>query len=506
MPLGRSLHGLALLAWLGPQYLACLTLRRRWRTPGRAWRRALDRHGSRLAATYVRRHGGMLIKIGQFVATRPDLFPLDYVDACAPLRDQVPPRAYAVIAGALDEAFEGRVCDHFARIDETALAAASFGQVHRAWLHDGSLVAVKVQYPDLGAAVAADLAVLRLALRLFAIALPGWPLAMIHDEIARTAREEQDYLHEGTAADRLREALAGASVSVPAVFWEHTREKVLVTAYVAGETLARLDPSTLPDAERRRIADTIIDGFLAMLLDLGFFHADPHGGNLIYERRGDQPARLWLIDFGMTAAMSRRESELYRRFLACLKQNDTDGMVDVLTNLGFVLPSADRAQLRALAREVYDSLGHLNPRTFAGSRRQAELAVKINEFLRRVDGIVFPQHTLMLSRATSLIEGLCMDLVPSANMLDLIRPRLARITWHAQVRRVVEELRETWLRLRTLPDRLEAAVRDRDRGHRQLAPILAALLLIAALQLDPGMARTLAATAAGCAALLSLRS
>ncbi|MBA3684505.1 MAG: AarF/ABC1/UbiB kinase family protein [Planctomycetes bacterium] len=504
MPLGRRLHGIALLAWLGPQYLACLTLTRHWRRPGRAWRRGLDRHGARMAAAYIRRHGGLLIKIGQFVATRPDLFPLTYVDACAPLRDQAPPRPWPIIAAALDEAYEGRTADRLARIEETALAAASFGQVHRAWLHDGTPVAVKVQYPDLAAAVATDLGVLRLALRLFSVALPGWPLAMIHDEIARTAREEQDYLHEGTAADRLRPVLEGAGLAVPTVVWEHTREKVLVTAFIAGETLARLDPATLPSDERRRIADTIIDGFLAMLLDVGFFHADPHGGNLIYERRDEAPARIWLIDFGMTAAMTPRESELYRRFLACLKRNDTDGMVDVLTSLGFVLPNADRARLRALAREVYDSLGHLNPRTFAGSLRQADLAAKINEFLRRVDGIVFPQHTLMLSRATSLIEGLCMDLVPSANVLDLIRPRLAKVSWRAQVRRVVEEVREVWQRLRSLPDRLEAAVKPPRRAHRELVPVLAALLLLAALQLDPSTARTVAAVAAGCAALCSL--
>jgi len=505
MLLGRSLEGLALLAWLGTQYVLALWLGRLWRRPARAWRGWLDRHGARLVADYARRRGAMLIKIGQFIASRPDVFPLTYVDACADLRDQATPRPWPVVRAALDQAYEGRTASHLARIDETALAAASFGQVHRAWLLDGTPVAVKVQYPDLGPMVDRDLALVRLALRLFAIALPGWPLDQIYGEIARTAREEQDYLHEGGAADRVRPALAAVGLSVPTVHWPHTREKVLVTGFVSGDTLARVAVAGLGADERRRIADTIIDGFLVLLLDLGFFHADPHAGNIMIEPRADGPARIWLIDFGMTAAISARESGLYRTFLDRLREHDTDGMVDVLVQLGFVLPGADRAQLRALAREVYDSLGHLDPQSFKGSRRQADLAAKIAEFLRRMEGIVFPQHTLLLFRATSLIEGICMELVPGVNILDLVRPRLRTIGWRAQIERLVEEVKETWTALRTLPDRLDATLAKRDDAGRGTVAIVAAILLLAAQQLDPGTGRTVASACAGLAVLIGLR-
>jgi len=505
MRIGRSTEGLAILAWLGTQYVLALWLGRIWRRPGRAWRGWLDRHGARLVAGYARRRGAMLIKIGQFIASRPDVFPLTYVDECAFLRDQATPRPWPVVRAALDRAYEGRTATHLARIEETALAAASFGQVHRAWLHDGSAVAVKVQYPDLGPMVDRDLALVRLALRVFAVALPGWPLTQIYDEIARTAREEQDYLHEGGAADRVRPALAAVGVEVPVVHWQHTREKILVTGFVAGETLARVAVAGLDAGERRRIADALIDGFLAMLLDLGFFHADPHAGNIMIEPRSDGPARIWLIDFGMTAAISRRESGLYRRFLACLRGNDTDGMVDVLVQLGFVLPGADRSRLRSLAREVYDSLGHIDPQSFKGSRRQADLAVKIAEFLRRMEGIVFPQHTLLLFRATSLIEGDCMELVPGVNILDLVRPRLNTIGWRAQAMRLVDEVKETWAALRTLPDRLEAAQHRRDDAGRGTVAVVAAILLLAALQMEDGTGRTVACVCAGIAVVVGLR-
>jgi predicted unusual protein kinase regulating ubiquinone biosynthesis (AarF/ABC1/UbiB family) len=499
MLLSRIIQGLGLLIWLAPQYLAIILVNKVWRAPGRAWRSRLDRHGARLFAAHARRHGALLIKLGQFVASRPDIFPLAYVDACAPLRDQAPARPFAVVRQVLDDAYEGRISEHLPRIEEAALAAASFGQVHRAWLADGSQVAVKIQYPELPRTVAADLWLVRLALRLFSLALKGWPLDSIYQEIRRTSREEQDYLHEGSAADRLRPGLATFGLAVPKVFWAHTRETVLVMEFASGTTLATLDPTTLGDTERRRLADAIIDAFLFMLLEEGFFHADPHGGNLIYEG-----GKVWLIDFGMTASLSRRDTELYRRFLDRLREHDTDGMVDVLSELGWVLPTADRAHLKGLAREVYDSLAHLDPQTFKGSRRQAELGAKVSEFLRRMEGIVFPQHTVLLSRATSLVEGVCMSLVPGTNLLDLMRPRLGRLTTvHGQVRNLIADLRETWRAYRGLPDKIDALIARREAPF-PLAPVMGALLLIAALQLDPGAGRVAAVSAAGLLVVIGL--
>ncbi|MBA3939086.1 MAG: AarF/ABC1/UbiB kinase family protein [Planctomycetes bacterium] len=505
MVLRRSFAGLVLLARLGIQYLLIAQLKRISRRAARAWRTRLDRSGGRLIAAHARRHGGLLIKIGQYIASRPDIFPLAYVDACAPLRDQAPARPFAVVAAVLDEVYEGRTAKHFARIEETPLAAASFGQVHRAWLaDDGRLVAVKIQYPELATTVAADLWLVRLAVRLFALLLPGFPLITVYEEISRTSREEQDYLHEGSAADRLRPGLAERGLRVPVVLWPHTREKVLVMEYAAGTTLGMLELGPLGERERRRLADVIIESFLYMLLEMGFFHADPHAGNFIYDTTAPQGPQLWLIDFGMTSSITRREAALYRDFLDCLRRNDTDGMIDLLTKLGWVLPGADLAHLRVLAREVFASLGHLSPTTFKGSRREAELGAKIAEFLRRIDGLVLPRHTIMLSRATGLIEGVCMELVPGTNLLDLIRPRLAGLTGlRTQLSRWWQDLQETWKAYRGLPERVEALAARPAPAQRSQA-LLAALLLIAALQLEPGTVRTIAASVAGCAVAIAV--
>ncbi len=506
MRLTRCLEGLALLGFLGVQYFLAIRLARWWPAGGRRWRGWLDRIGARWLADFARRRGALLIKIGQFIATRPDIFPLTYVDSCSELRDQAPARPWSQVVGVLEHAYEGRISDHFTTIEQIPIAAASFGQVHRATLVDGSDVAVKVQHADLGPLVAADLWLARLALRLFGLALPGWPMAMIGDEIARTAREEQDYLQEAANADRLRTAMTTVKLHVPQIFWPHTREKVLVMAFAPGVTLARLDTTSLSMVERRRIADILIDGFLAQLLEVGFFHADPHAGNIIYDVQPEGPARIWLIDFGMTAQISARETGLYRRFLGHLRNNDTDGMVDCLIEIGFVLPTADRAKLKAIARDVYDQLAHMDPRSFKGSRRQTELAGRINEFLRRIDGLVFPQHTLLLSRATGLVEGLCNELVPGQGFLDLVKPRLSAVSWKTRIKTGLAEVRETWNRFRKIPDRLDELIAQRQTpttSTNQTA-VVAALLLIAALLLEPGEMRTIAASAAAVAVLFTL--
>jgi len=496
----RGGEGLLLIAALGGSYLLAARLRRWWPSAGEAWRTSIHRWGAPWFASYCRRHGALLIKLGQAVASRPDLLPLMYVDACAPLRDQAPARPFAALRRTLNRAYEGRVADHLPWIDEAPLASASFGHVHRARLPDGTLVAIKIQHPDLGPKVAMDLSLLRLALRLFAVATPGWPTAMVYDEIARTSREEQDYLCEADASERLRPVLAKRGLLVPQVRREHTRDQVLVMEFAHGATLASMRIAELDPALRRDFAMRIIDGWLDMALEVGFFHGDPHAGNFIVN--GDQ---LWLIDFGMTASLGSSERLLYTRFLSCVARSDTDGMIDVLTELGVVLPGADLAGLKILARDVFGQLAHLNPRTFKNSRREKELSDKVASFLRRMHGLAFPRHTILLTRALGLVEGLVGELVPEDSLLTLARPRLARLaSLRGRVRDLLADATARLRRLADLPERIERLL-SAPRSGPDFTPLLAALILIAALQ-APEPYRVWAATAAALAVIASLLS
>jgi ubiquinone biosynthesis protein len=496
--LRRGGEGLLLIACLGVNYLLAARLRRWWPSAGERWRSATHAWGAPWFASYCRRHGALLIKLGQAVASRPDLLPLVYVDACAALRDQAPKRPFAEVRPTLEHAYEKRIAEHLPWIDEVALASASFGQVHRARLPDGTLVAIKIQHPDLGPKVAMDLALLRLALRLFALVTPGWPTGMVYDEIARTSHEEQDYLCEADAAERLRPLLARHRVLVPQVRREHTREHVLVMEFAAGATLASIRISDLEPRLRRDFAERIIDAWLDMALEEGFFHGDPHAGNFIVD--GD---KLWLIDFGMTASLGASQRVLYTRFLVCVASGNTDGMIDVLTELGVVLPGADLDGLKALAREVYSQLAHLNPRAFKNSRREQDISEKVASFLRRMQGLAFPRHTILLTRALGLVEGLIGELVPEEGLLTLARPRLTRLAnVRSRLRDLFNDARERLKRFYALPERIERLL-SAPRSGPDFTPLLTALVLIAAMQ-APEPWRPWAVGFAGGALLLSV--
>ena len=505
----RRLSSLLLILRLGGSYALLFILRRL--LPAAWWRRAFEAthaRGARRLQAHMLRYGGLLIKIGQYVASRPDMFPLAYVDTLSGLRDTVPPRALEALQGQLHAAYEGRVQQHLPHIEAVALAAASFGQVHRGRTSDGREVAIKIQYPGLAAGVAVDLRMVRLATWLFRPFFPGWPLHLIVEEIERSSREELDYLFEGRNADLLRESLRGHGLRVPQVLWEHTRETVLVMEFAPGESLAQSDLSQLSLAQREDLAQRIIDGFLQQLLRDRFFHADPHGGNLLLDVHADGHCDLWLIDFGMTARLTPRESELYGRFLAHLQINDTDGMVDVLAELGYLLPGGDREGLKNLAREVYGQLGDLNPQTFKGSRRQLELAGQINSFIRRMQGLTFPRHTLLLSRATALIEGLCMELLPDRNVLAIIKPRLRHfLTWQTRLQWLRATLMDEVQRWRLVPDRLQSI--DRGLARLQAARSQAMTIVIAVVLLTAAVLYEVVgpwpAVIAGLALLLTLR-
>jgi predicted unusual protein kinase regulating ubiquinone biosynthesis (AarF/ABC1/UbiB family) len=479
--LARSLGGTVLILRLAAGYLLLRLLAQVAPAWARRGREALHRSGARSLRRFVLRQGGLLIKVGQYIASRADIFPLPYCDACADLRDQVPAKPIAALQPRLEQAYEGRVAEHLPRIEDRALAAASFGQVHRAWLPDGSLVAAKILYPGLEATVAVDLRLVRLALWLASLALPGWPWTLIGEELERVSRDELDYLHEAQASEALRPALEPLGVRIPRVIWAHTREQVLVMEFAPGVPLSRLDRPNVGMERRQSIANRIVDCFLHQLLELNRFHADPHGGNLHYDQDSDS---LWLLDFGMMGSLEPRDAERYRRFLSCLVQHDTDGMVDVLVDMGVILPGADRDRLRGLAREIYGQLAALNPRTFKGSRRQDELASKVLDFVRRMEGLVLPRHTILLTRAISLLEGVCCELVDDRGFLELVRPRLGRIVdWRTQLRFRLRDARQWLTELRRLPERLDALARTAPARRDYLVPALL-LILIALLGLD----------------------
>nr|WP_309131375.1 AarF/UbiB family protein [Brevibacterium sp.] len=405
------------------------------------------------------RLGGLMIKVGQFLSSRLDVLPPEVTKELEDLQDEVPPVPFSEIR-ALAEAELGVGLDvAFSSFDVTPLAAASLGQAHRARLSPDDAAAsgteevvVKVQRPGIETIVDIDLAALRrIAGWLSRIRLVARRVNMpaLVEEFAEISLAEIDYLHEAANAERFAENLAtDASVNVPDVVWERTTRRVLtltdVTAIKINDTAGLLAAGIDPSAVASRFAAVMF----AQLFGDGFFHADPHPGNLfVTVRTGSEagpqagtatssearseagPAwQLSFVDFGMMGEIPDSLRAGLRELVIGVAARDGKRLVASIEDIGVVLPSADISELERAMTQLFARFGGMS---IADLRRvdEAELRDFAVEFGEVVRGMPFqlPENLLLVIRAMSLTSGLCTSLDPEFNMWESVEPYAAAL-------------------------------------------------------------------------------
>ena len=249
-----------------------------------------------LFETAVRRQG-LLIKLGQVIGARPDLFPPEFVTELSRLHDRVPPRPYAEIGLLLRQELRQQPETVFAEFDRAPIAAASLAQVHRARLRTGEEVAVKVQYPDILEIVRADLWGLGVVKWLIGRLLPELNAGEIVDDLRATIPEELNFVHEGQNAERVARNFAGNStVVIPKIYWEHTTKRVLVMEFIHGIKITDLEDLKAAGINVKELCKLFLQTYFEQIMVQGFFNADPHPGNLLVLPDG---LRIALLDFGL---------------------------------------------------------------------------------------------------------------------------------------------------------------------------------------------------------------
>ena len=268
------------------------------------------RPGQRLAAAF-QKLGPVAIKLGQILATRADIFGLQFAEDLGHLKDRLPPFPMDQARAAVEQALEQPIEAMFASF-EPAIAAASIAQAHPAILHDGRKVAVKVLRPGVERRVAADIAAMRLGAGLayrFSIEARRLEAIQFTETVARSLELELDLRLEAAAASELGEVMArDPYMTAPTVVWEFVSKRVMVLEWVRGVALSTPEALAQPGIDRHDLADNVVRAFLSQALDHGVFHADLHEGNLFVEA----PARLHAVDFGIVGRLGANE----RRFLA----------------------------------------------------------------------------------------------------------------------------------------------------------------------------------------------
>eukprot|EP00899_Mesostigma_viride_P005280 jgi/Mesvir1/14753/Mv05396-RA.1 len=299
------------------------------------------------------RLGPTFIKIGQQFSTRQDLLEKEYTEELSELQDNVPAFGGDVAVQILEQELGKPVDQLFERFDREPIAAASLGQVHRARLN-GEEVVVKVQRAGLKELFDIDLKNLRvLAVNLQKFdpktdgAARDW--VAIYDECARCLYDEIDYRQEGRNADTFRANFASADwVLVPSVFWDYTTERVLTMQYMPGVKITNIDALDALGIEKDLLAKRVVESYLQQILVHGFFHADPHPGNLAVDDQNG--GRIIYYDFGMMGSISNNISQGLQEAFYALYEKDADKVLDAMVKMGVLVPGKDMISVRRTAQ------------------------------------------------------------------------------------------------------------------------------------------------------------
>ncbi len=366
--------------------------------------------------------GPTFIKMGQVLSTRPDLIPDEYADEFAHLQADAPKLPFATIRGLLDEAFPDRVDQLFRQIDEKLLAAASIAQTHVAILHDGSEVVIKVRRPGIDEITVTDIEILRTLAKFVEkhVSNLGFSPSEVINEFSRELAKEIDLTHEGRSTDRLRAAFSKDPMVVfPQVHWSATCKTVLCVERINGILLSQLQDSQLTPQERRLMVSAGANAVLRQTLELGFFHADPHPGNLIALDSG----RIAFIDCGMTGQLDRRTSELLADLVHGVVSSDVDKVVRVVGELGDVEPKV--LANRVLLADVRDFIGHFSSTPLD----RLDLGALLLEFFHklRAHNLRCPGDLVLLIKALTTIEGVAERVDPGFDLMSVAKPYIERL-------------------------------------------------------------------------------
>ncbi|MDE4907963.1 AarF/UbiB family protein [Methanogenium marinum] len=277
--------------------------------------------------------GPTFIKFGQIVSTRREMFPSGLIAELLKLTDDVPSLPFEEVRSTIVE-FCGPIDEAFEYLEETPIAAASLSQVHRGMLKDGTLVAVKVQRPDIEALIEVDLLILQSFAERIEVRYPEMiiynPTGIVR-EFAIQIRRELDFSNDGRNADRLRPIVSEVPhVRVPDIYWKYSGKKVLVMEYIIGVRVDDFGSIRLIGANLHDVANRGMKCYIKQILKYGFFHADPHGGNLLVDMDGD----LVFLDFGSVAMIRPERKEAIVTLLLGILEDDVDEIVDSFLQLG----------------------------------------------------------------------------------------------------------------------------------------------------------------------------
>lgn len=374
--------------------------------------------------------GGVQIKLGQFLSSRADILPEEVIQELASLQDEVPPVSIDYILDRITQELGQDPDTVFAAFASKPVAAASLGQVHRARLHDGREVAVKVKRPHIDEIIQIDLQALGFVVNIIKEYRPikrRADLQALFEEFSRVLYEELDYQLESRNNERFRSNFANdPRFYIPLTLPELSTQHILVMEWIEGIKISDFAAIDQAKVDRNDLANRLIQAYFKQIFLDGFFHADPHPGNLFLKiekaAQQDQPAdfKLIFLDFGMVGQISPDLNEGLRTGIVGLISNNPDRILMALEQIKAILPNADRRQI---LQGIQTAL------RFVYNKNQKELnTLDFEEIIDEMQDMIYempfqmPQDLVYLGRAASMVAGLATMIDPQINLFDSLRP------------------------------------------------------------------------------------
>ncbi|WP_144462737.1 ABC1 kinase family protein [Siminovitchia fortis] len=384
--------------------------------PEAEWEKLWRNIGKRFRRTLFELEG-LLIKVGQIISSRADLFPQPLIREIEDLTDKVPPSDWSEIQEILEKEWGNNHKELLLSIEREAIASASIGEVYKGVLQDGSRVAIKVQRPHINSVVQTDFRTLSIAIWFANYFLPipkGFiNFKVLFSELKQVIERELDFTKEKETLLYFQERFKGNEiVQIPQVYTELCTSKVLVMEWVDGKKITDIAALDQLDVPRKELAERLIKVFLPQWLEPGTFHADPHPGNILVSGDG----RIILLDFGMAGEISKNDASAFQSLIESFLAKNYAKAVECLSRLGFLLPEADtRMMERLLAEWMTFQPAKMTDMDLITFKRE------LNDMIQALP-IQVPIRFVFLGRSVVAIEGIMTHLVPEEEILDLGKP------------------------------------------------------------------------------------
>ncbi len=370
---------------------------------------------------------GLFIKVGQLISILSNVLPEEFREPLESLQDNVPADDFSVMRQVIEAELGIKVKDVFESVDTKPIAAASIGQVHRAVLQ-GEEVIIKIQHPEIDNLAHIDLSIIKNIIALVARFMNIKGIEHVYEQVEQMIEEELNYLKEAESMQRIKQNLAlNDGFYIPKVYTNYSSKKVLVMEYCEGVKISNLQQLDSWQIDRDDLSEKLVRGYCQMIFEDGFYHADPHPGNLLVNEQG----QIVLLDFGAVAQLNSEMKQGIPKLIECILKQDAEEMVVILRKLGFIGYGEDVARVaEQLIDRIQDfvynelQLENLNVQNLTAD--QLRKAIALVNFKEMSQILQIPKDWVLLNRAITLVQGVTFLLSPDWNPIDAIKPYLQK--------------------------------------------------------------------------------